>query len=52
VEKYDDMIDFLKPILKIKGGNLSEEERNLVNKAFINFISPNRKSLEVIDSIL
>jgi hypothetical protein len=46
------MINFLKPILKIKGGNLSEEERNLLSVAFKNFISPNRKSLGLIDAIL
>ena len=51
-ERFDDMINFLNPILKIKGGNLSEEERNLLSVAFRNFINPYRNSLRVIDAIL
>ena len=32
-ERFDDMVDFLKPILKEKGGDFSVEERNLFQLA-------------------
>ena len=37
-ERYDDMVEFLRPILKEKGGDFSVEERNLLSVGFKNLI--------------
>ena len=33
-ERYDDMVEFLRPILKEKGGDFTVEERNLLSVGF------------------
>lgn len=50
-ERFDDMVDFLKPVLDQKGGDLSSEERNLFSVAFKNLISSKRSALRTISAI-
>ena len=38
-ERYQDMVDFLKPLIKEKGSGLSNDERNLLSVAFKNLVS-------------
>ena len=38
-ERFRDMVDFLKPVLKDKGASLSNDERNLLSVAFKNLVS-------------
>jgi hypothetical protein len=50
-ERYQDMVDFLKPVTQQKGGNLSVEERNLLSVAFKNLIGSLRTALRTIGAI-
>ena len=50
-ERYDDMVDFLRPILKEKGGNFSVEERNLLSVGFKNLIGGKRTAIRTITAI-
>jgi 14-3-3 protein epsilon len=50
-ERYEDMVDFLRPVTKNKGGNLSVEERNLLSVAFKNLIGQHRTALRTIGAI-
>ena len=45
------MVDFLKPVLDSKGGNLSSDERNLLSVAFKNLISSKRQAWRTIGAI-
>ena len=47
-ERYQDMIDFLKPLIEEKGSNLSTDERSLLASAFKNIISVHRVALKTI----
>jgi ABC-type branched-subunit amino acid transport system ATPase component len=38
-ERFRDMVDFLKPVIKEKGASLSTDERNLLSVAFKNLVS-------------
>jgi len=38
-ERFKDMVDFLKPVIKEKGSALSGDERNLLSVAFKNLVS-------------
>jgi hypothetical protein len=38
-ERFRDMVDFLKPVIKDKGAALSNDERNLLSVAFKNLVS-------------
>jgi len=38
-ERFKDMVDFLKPVIKEKGAGLSTDERNLLSVAFKNLVS-------------
>jgi hypothetical protein len=38
-ERFRDMVDFLKPVIKEKGAGLSTDERNLLSVAFKNLVS-------------
>ena len=50
-ERFEDMVDFLKPVLDSKGGDLTSEERNLLSVAFKNLISSKRSALRTISAI-
>src|ERR1700733_5954145 len=50
-ERFDDMVDFLKPILKEKGGDFSVEERNLFSVGFKNLIGGKRTAIRTISAI-
>ena len=45
------MVDFLKPILKNKGGDFSVEERNLLSVGFKNLIGGKRTAIRTITAI-
>ncbi len=50
-ERFDDMVDFLKPILKEKSGDFSVEERNLLSVGFKNLIGGKRTAIRTIAAI-
>jgi 14-3-3 protein epsilon len=50
-ERFDDMVDFLKPILQEKGGDFSIEERNLLSVGFKNLIGGKRTAIRTIAAI-
>jgi len=50
-ERFEDMVDFLKPILKEKGGDFSVEERNLLSVGFKNLIGGKRTAIRTISAI-
>lgn len=50
-ERFEDMVDFLKPVLDSKGGALSADERNLLSVAFKSLISSKRAAVRTITAI-
>lgn len=50
-ERFEDMVEFLKPFLDIKGGDISSDERNLLSVAFKNLISSKRTAWRTISAI-
>lgn len=50
-ERFDDMVDFLRPILREKGGDFSIEERNLLSVGFKNLIGGKRTAIRTISAI-
>ena len=50
-ERFDDMVDFLKPVLQNKGSALSSDERNLLSVAFKSLISSKRAAWRTITAI-
>ena len=50
-ERFEDMVDFLKPVLDQKGGELTSDERNLLSVAFKNLISSKRTAWRTISAI-
>ena len=50
-ERFDDMVDFLKPVLDSKGSALSSDERNLLSVAFKSLISSKRAAWRTITAI-
>lgn len=50
-ERFEDMVDFLKPVLDQKGGDISSDERNLLSVAFKNLISSKRTAWRTISAI-
>ncbi len=50
-ERFDDMVDFLKPVLDQKGADLTSDERNLLSVAFKNLISSKRTAWRTISAI-
>jgi hypothetical protein len=50
-ERFEDMVDFLKPVLDAKGANISGDERNLLSVAFKSMISSKRTAWRTISAI-
>ena len=50
-ERFEDMVNFLKPVIKEKGASLSNDERNLLSVAFKNLISSQRSGIRTISAI-
>jgi 14-3-3 protein epsilon len=50
-ERFEDMVDFLKPVLDAKGATVSSDERNLLSVAFKNLISSKRTAWRTISAI-
>lgn len=50
-ERFDDMVNFLKPVLDEKGGDITPDERNLLSVAFKNLISSKRTACRTIQAI-
>ena len=50
-ERFDDMVDFLRPLLKEKGGDFTVEERNLLSVGFKNLIGGKRTAIRTIAAI-
>lgn len=50
-EKYEDMVNYLKPVLDSKGAALSTDERNLLSVAFKSLISNKRSAWRTITAI-
>ena len=50
-ERFEDMVDFLKPVLDSKGANLSSDERNLLSVAFKSLIYSKRAACRTITAI-
>lgn len=50
-ERFDDMVEFLKPIVKEKGGDFTVEERNLLSVGFKNLIGGKRTAIRTISAI-
>ena len=50
-ERFEDMVDFLKPVLDAKGGDITSDERNLLSVAFKNLISSKRTAWRTISAI-
>jgi 14-3-3 protein epsilon len=50
-ERFDDMVDYLRPVLQEKGSEINGDERNLLSVAFKNLISSKRTALRTITAI-
>lgn len=50
-ERFRDMVDFLKPVIKEKGASLTTDERNLLSVAFKNLVSQQRTAIRTITAI-
>ena len=50
-ERFEDMVDFLKPVLDSKGAALNTDERNLLSVAFKSLISSKRAAWRTITAI-
>merc|ERR1711871_1628043 len=50
-ERFEDMVDFLTKVLKVKGAEVSSDERNLLSVAFKNLISSKRAACRTIAAI-
>lgn len=50
-ERFEDMVDFLRPIMKEKEGDFSVEERNLLSVGFKNLIGGKRTAIRTISAI-
>ena len=50
-ERFEDMVDFLKPVLDAKGAAVSGDERNLISVAFKSLISSKRTAWRTISAI-
>jgi 14-3-3 protein epsilon len=50
-ERFEDMVEYLKPVLDSKGSGLSGDERNLLSVAFKSLISSKRTAWRTIAAI-
>ena len=50
-ERFEDMVEFLTPVVQEKGANLSVEERNLLSVAFKNLVGSRRTAWRTISAI-
>jgi 14-3-3 protein epsilon len=50
-ERFEDMVNFLKPVLDSKGSQLTGDERNLLSVAFKSLISSKRAAVRTINAI-
>ena len=50
-ERFDDMVSYLQAVLKIKGSDVTSDERNLISVAFKNLISSKRAACRTIAAI-
>ena len=50
-ERFDDMVDFLEKVLMEKGGDVTQDERNLLSVAYKNLISSKRAACRTIGAI-
>ncbi len=50
-ERFRDMVDFLKPVIREKGASLTTDERNLLSVAFKNLVSQQRTAIRTISAI-
>ena len=50
-ERFPDMIEYLKPVIAEKGGEMSIDERNLLSVAFKNLISSKRIAWRTIQAV-
>lgn len=50
-ERFDDMVEFLKPVMEEKGATLDSDQRNLLSVAFKNFITTPRAAIRTISAI-
>ncbi len=49
-ERYEDMFEFLKPLLKSRS-HFSPEERNIISVAFKNLVTPKRTTWRTINAV-
>jgi len=50
-ERFNDMVEFLKPVVAEKGPELSIDERNLLQVAFKNLIASKRTAWRTVTAI-
>jgi 3-hydroxy-3-methylglutaryl CoA synthase len=50
-ELFDDIVDFLRPVLQEKDAEINVDERNLLSVAFMNLITSKRTALSTISAI-
>lgn len=50
-ERFEDMVNFIKPVLDARGSALSSDERNLLSVAFKSLISSKRTAWRTISAI-
>jgi 14-3-3 protein epsilon len=50
-ERFEDMVNFIKPVLDSKGSALTADERNLLSVAFKSLISSKRTAWRTISAI-
>jgi len=50
-ERFDDMVDFLQQVVKVKSEDFTTEERNLLSVGFKNQIGSKRTAIRTISAI-
>jgi 14-3-3 protein epsilon len=50
-ERFEDMVEYLRPVLKEKGADVTSDERNLLSVAFKNLITSKRNAWRTITAI-
>lgn len=49
--RYEDMLDYLKDLIKNKNSDFTIEERNLISAAAKNFILNERKAIKLVNDV-